>query len=215
MQFYVNGNVANKSYTSFSGSELCFTLRVLELNCFFFWQRSTSAYHSLVSTAVLVRTRLGPTSVSAGTALVEKAVRLVRLSIDPWHSQKHKRIFTRIWLLHVNVPFPLRHKWMPVWALHEQGDMWGSAWFLLVSLSTRLQRPELWNRCSGFTTTNIVHLANNIRGRILPMCKYLCAEQDGCESSPCLNGGVCRGYRQYYVCTCKDGFFGERCQMCK
>lgn len=36
-----------------------------------------------------------------------------------------------------------------------------------------------------------------------------------CESSPCLNGGVCRSYRKNYLCVCKDGFFGDQCQMCK
>lgn len=36
-----------------------------------------------------------------------------------------------------------------------------------------------------------------------------------CESNPCLNGGVCRGYRRNYLCMCKDGFFGDQCQMCK
>lgn len=47
------------------------------------------------------------------------------------------------------------------------------------------------------------------------VCKCVCAEQDGCESNPCLNGGVCRGYRRNYLCVCKDGFFGDQCQMCK
>nr|XP_023999788.1 sushi, nidogen and EGF-like domain-containing protein 1 [Salvelinus alpinus] len=37
-------------------------------------------------------------------------------------------------------------------------------------------------------------------------------EQDRCESSPCLNGGVCRGYRRSHPCLCKEGFFGDRCQ---
>uniref|UniRef100_A0A3Q4H8C9 Sushi, nidogen and EGF-like domain-containing protein 1 n=1 Tax=Neolamprologus brichardi TaxID=32507 RepID=A0A3Q4H8C9_NEOBR len=37
--------------------------------------------------------------------------------------------------------------------------------------------------------------------------------QDMCESNPCLNGGVCRGYRRNYLCMCKDGFFGDQCQM--
>lgn len=46
-------------------------------------------------------------------------------------------------------------------------------------------------------------------------CKCVCAEQNGCESSPCLNGGVCRGYRHIYQCLCKDGFFGDQCQMCE
>lgn len=72
----------------------------------------------------------------------------------------------------------------------------------------------------GFSTIcleNTVHLTNDIyiKEQILPTCKCLHAEEDGCESSPCLNGGTCRGFRLYYVCTCKDGFFGERCQMCK
>uniref|UniRef100_A0A8C2XCD3 Sushi, nidogen and EGF like domains 1 n=1 Tax=Cyclopterus lumpus TaxID=8103 RepID=A0A8C2XCD3_CYCLU len=26
---------------------------------------------------------------------------------------------------------------------------------------------------------------------------------------------VCRGYRRNYLCACKDGFFGDQCQMCK
>lgn len=43
----------------------------------------------------------------------------------------------------------------------------------------------------------------------------MCAEEDGCESNPCLNGGVCRGYRRSYLCLCKEGFFGDRCQMCE
>lgn len=51
---------------------------------------------------------------------------------------------------------------------------------------------------------------------VIKLCFHcLCAEQDGCESDPCLNGGVCRGYRRNYLCVCKDGFFGDQCQMCK
>ena len=38
------------------------------------------------------------------------------------------------------------------------------------------------------------------------------AEEDGCDSAPCLNGGVCRGYRQTPLCVCKEGFQGDRCQ---
>ncbi|XP_064792262.1 sushi, nidogen and EGF-like domain-containing protein 1 isoform X2 [Oncorhynchus masou masou] len=40
----------------------------------------------------------------------------------------------------------------------------------------------------------------------------VCQEQDRCESSPCLNGGVCRGSRNNYLCVCKEGFLGDRCQ---
>lgn len=43
----------------------------------------------------------------------------------------------------------------------------------------------------------------------------MCADQDSCESNPCLNGGTCRGYRRNYLCVCKEGFFGDQCQMCK
>ncbi|XP_029551271.1 sushi, nidogen and EGF-like domain-containing protein 1 isoform X2 [Salmo trutta] len=38
-------------------------------------------------------------------------------------------------------------------------------------------------------------------------------KQDRCESSPCLNGGVCRGYRRNHLCICKEGFVGDRCQL--
>ncbi|XP_071202681.1 sushi, nidogen and EGF-like domain-containing protein 1 isoform X2 [Salvelinus alpinus] len=40
----------------------------------------------------------------------------------------------------------------------------------------------------------------------------VCQEQDRCESSPCLNGGVCRGSRNNYLCVCKEGFLGDHCQ---
>lgn len=48
-------------------------------------------------------------------------------------------------------------------------------------------------------------------------CKtLLCTEEDGCEPNPCLNGAVCRGYRRSgYLCLCKEGYFGDRCQMCE
>uniref|UniRef100_A0A8C2B612 Sushi, nidogen and EGF-like domains 1 n=1 Tax=Cyprinus carpio TaxID=7962 RepID=A0A8C2B612_CYPCA len=40
----------------------------------------------------------------------------------------------------------------------------------------------------------------------------VCEEQDGCEPNPCLNGGVCRGYRRNHLCVCKEGYVGDRCQ---
>uniref|UniRef100_A0A8C7GN26 Sushi, nidogen and EGF-like domains 1 n=1 Tax=Oncorhynchus kisutch TaxID=8019 RepID=A0A8C7GN26_ONCKI len=46
---------------------------------------------------------------------------------------------------------------------------------------------------------------------ILPVSECVVSpEQDRCESSPCLNGGVCRGSRNNYLCVCKEGFLGDR-----
>lgn len=73
-----------------------------------------------------------------------------------------------------------------------------------------------------------VNILHDFKGLYILTCRFyrteikfycisvcLCAEQDICELSPCLNGGVCRSYRKNYVCVCKDGFFGDQCQMCK
>ncbi|KAI5628308.1 sushi, nidogen and EGF-like domain-containing protein 1 isoform X1, partial [Silurus asotus] len=37
-------------------------------------------------------------------------------------------------------------------------------------------------------------------------------QQDRCESNPCQNGGVCRGYWRRHLCVCKEGYIGDRCQ---
>lgn len=58
-------------------------------------------------------------------------------------------------------------------------------------------------------------ISTSCRTTITIYYKHVCAEQDACDSNPCLNGGVCRGYRRHYLCVCKDGFFGDQCQMCK
>lgn len=59
------------------------------------------------------------------------------------------------------------------------------------------------------------NLRPNIELRCMCVCVFALSEQEGCVPNPCLNGGVCRVYRRTPRCVCKDGFFGDRCQMCE
>ena len=33
-----------------------------------------------------------------------------------------------------------------------------------------------------------------------------------CSSTPCLNGGACNDFEDYYTCTCDAGFTGPTCE---
>ena len=37
-------------------------------------------------------------------------------------------------------------------------------------------------------------------------------EASSCDSSPCLNGGVCSDVNPGFICGCPAGFYGERCE---
>ena len=43
---------------------------------------------------------------------------------------------------------------------------------------------------------------------------FIAAALTACMSNPCLNGATCvdNGAYDKYICTCPDGFHGERCQ---
>ena len=34
----------------------------------------------------------------------------------------------------------------------------------------------------------------------------------GCNSNPCLHGGICKGTANGYTCTCKDHYNGSNCE---
>ena len=40
----------------------------------------------------------------------------------------------------------------------------------------------------------------------------ICQEINECESNPCLNGGTCRDEVNNFVCQCRNGFTGQRCE---
>ncbi|UJR18900.1 hypothetical protein I4U23_022028 [Adineta vaga] len=47
-----------------------------------------------------------------------------------------------------------------------------------------------------------------------PRCSL---KYDGCDSEPCLNGGICHptydlSWKKSFVCMCSKGFYGDRCQ---
>lgn len=72
---YERSSSSYRSSTFRSYGWLCVYSNLI-VSCF--WQRLMSAYHSLVSTAALVKIRLAPISVSAWPASVENTVRSVR-----------------------------------------------------------------------------------------------------------------------------------------
>ena len=37
-------------------------------------------------------------------------------------------------------------------------------------------------------------------------------DMDDCKSSPCLNNGHCIDLKDNFLCQCKDGFWGKRCE---
>ena len=203
------------NWKNFLATTAVFALKCIGLYCCLYFsslQRSMNACHILVLMAVHVGTRSDPTCVSAMKVSAESAVRQVK------HNQilptLNPKFSAQACNSCVYVFSPLRHKRMPIGTLRARGDMWGPAWLLLVSLSTRFHRPELWTRYSNHLTCYIpskMYARQNSKSTVTVMC----ADQDSCESNPCLNGGMCRGYRRNYLCVCKDGFFGDQCQMCK
>ncbi len=34
-----------------------------------------------------------------------------------------------------------------------------------------------------------------------------------CQSSPCLNGGICTDVTDFFVCACTTGFSGDTCEL--
>lgn len=182
-----------------------------------------SACPSLVLTVAHVETMLDPTTVSAATASVETAVKQVQsdqtllilhaeilyISIHPACSTcVCVRVFHATEGSNECLSEPCQHGGTcedrsGSYLCHCPQGFEGPS----CEIGTVFIQPFIW----------LLHIltCRCYRTEINLYCEYLCAEQDVCESSPCLNGGVCRSYRKNYLCVCKDGFFGDQCQMCK
>ncbi|XP_011471983.1 sushi, nidogen and EGF-like domain-containing protein 1 [Oryzias latipes] len=65
---------------------------------------------------------------------------------------------------------------------------------------------------SGFTS--IPRTATSVCGILGKWSQTpVCEEINECLSQPCLNGGSCQNNVGSFLCTCKDGFSGNRCQL--
>uniref|UniRef100_A0A8C7YEY0 Sushi, nidogen and EGF-like domain-containing protein 1 n=1 Tax=Oryzias sinensis TaxID=183150 RepID=A0A8C7YEY0_9TELE len=65
---------------------------------------------------------------------------------------------------------------------------------------------------SGFTS--IPRTATSVCGILGKWSQTpVCEELNECLSQPCLNGGSCQNNVGSFLCTCKDGFSGNRCQL--
>jgi len=55
----------------------------------------------------------------------------------------------------------------------------------------------------------------NVLNRVLFVCVVSTAEDDPCQTNPCLHGGSCLTEGEGYSCLCPQGYSGESCEIGK
>ena len=72
------------------------------------------------------------------------------------------------------------------------------------------------NECSGWGGgggTDVTREMNDNFINKLLVSLFFIQEINECDSSPCLNGGVCSDGIAYFSCSCASGYEGTTCQQ--